>query len=62
MYKIYQIVFHPQLADQPVGTTFNFISCADEQGQAWGIAKAEWLDKRNKTVIIGPAGVPIGGY
>lgn len=65
MYKVYVIDFAPSSKDFPnntVGNKFRLISSCSSAGDAWGIAKSEWVCNQKKTVIIDPNGVPIGGY
>lgn len=64
MYKVYIIDFAPNSREdnQMLATRFSLlVNCSDE-GKAFAIAKAEFIIRKNKTVIISPDGVPIGGY
>ena len=65
MFRVYRIDFAPAPRDFPNQASSSKFSClisTPTEALAWAVAKAEWHDKKNKTVIISPEGVPIGGF
>jgi hypothetical protein len=64
MYKIYVIDFFPNSREdnQITSSRFRLLTECEGEGAAFAIAKSEFVIRKNKTVIIDPNGVPIGGY